>query len=156
MALAARGDSRAESLIERASKSRPDDIAMKFNYIPRVRAALALRHGDPNKALQLMEPARAYDQGDSGSLYFRGIIFLKLGRYGDAISQFQRVLDMGDVEPEDPLLILARLGAARATAGSGDKAKARQMYQDVLAVWKDADPDVPLIREAKAEYAKLQ
>jgi serine/threonine protein kinase/tetratricopeptide (TPR) repeat protein len=156
MALAARGDSRAESLIEQASKSRPDDIAMKFNYIPRVRAALALRHGDPNKALQLMEPARAYDQGDSGSLYFRGIIFLKLGRYGDAISQFQRVLDMGDVEPEDPLLILARLGAARATAGSGDKAKARQMYQDVLAVWKDADPDVPLIREAKAEYAKLQ
>src|SRR5581483_9983528 len=156
LAFALIGDSRAENLIDQASKSRPNDTNLQFSYIPRVRAGLALRHGDDNKALQLMEPARAYDQGDNGSLYLRGTIYLKLARYNDAIGQFQRILDMGAVQPEDPVLVMARLGIARAAAGSGDKAKARQMYQDVLATWKDADPDVPLIRDAKTEYAKLQ
>jgi eukaryotic-like serine/threonine-protein kinase len=156
MVLGFLGDSRAETLMQQAVKSAPDDTLLQLNYVPRVQALLALAHGNAETALQLMQPARAYDRGDAASLYCRGVTYLKLARYNDATQEFQRILDMGNVAPDDPMLPLARLNIARAAAASGDKAKARTLYQDVLAGWKDADPDVPLLREVKAEYAKLQ
>jgi eukaryotic-like serine/threonine-protein kinase len=156
LALAALGDNRAESLMQELAKANPDDTVLQLNYIPRTQALLALTHGNAEKAAQLMEPAKAYDRGDAASLYVRGLIYLKLARYSDANQEFQHIVEMGSVSTEDPLLLLARMCIARAAAGSGDKAKARKMYQDVLAFWKDADPGVPLIREVKTEYAKLQ
>jgi hypothetical protein len=72
------------------------------------------------------------------------------------MQEFQHILDVGKGSPEDPMLVVARVNIARAAADSGDKAKARSLYQDVLSAWKDADPDVPLLHEIKAEYAKLQ
>lgn len=156
LVLAILGDNRAESLMQEVAKTRPDDTDLQLDYIPRIQALLALNHGNAQKAAQLMEPAKAVDRGDAVSLYLRGLIYLKLARYADATQEFQRILDMSSGGAEDAVLPLTRLNIARAAAGAGDKAKARTLYQDVLSHWKDADPDVPLIHEVKAEYAKLQ
>ena len=156
LVLAFLGDNRAEGLMQQAAKARPEDTVLQLNYVPRVQAILALTRGNAEKAVQLMEPAKPYDRGDGASLYTRGQIYLKLARYSDATQEFQHILDMGSGSPEDPLLVLARLNIARAAAASGDQAKARKLYQDVLASWKDADADVPIVREVKSEYAKLQ
>jgi len=80
---------------------------------------------------------------------------LKAGQGTEAVQEFQKILDLRNVYP-DFSLALAQLGLARAYIGQGDMAKARSAYQDLLALWKDADPDVPLVKEAKSEYAKLQ
>ncbi len=156
LVLAFLGDNRAEELMQQAAKARPEDTVLQLNYVPRVQAILALTRGNAEKALQLMEPAKPYDRGDGASLYARGEIYLKLARYSEATQEFQHILDMGSGSPEDPLLVLARLNIARAAAGAGDKAKARGLYQDVLTSWKDADADLPILREVKSEYAKVQ
>jgi len=81
---------------------------------------------------------------------------LMVGRSADAVQEFQRTESLKSAYPQDPLVSFAQLGLARAYAAAGDKEKARAAYQDFFALWKDADPDVPLLQQAKAEYAKLK
>jgi outer membrane protein assembly factor BamD (BamD/ComL family) len=89
-------------------------------------------------------------------LYERSLAYLKAGRGNEAAAEFQKVLKLRASKPAEPLLSLAQLGLARAYAMQRDLPKARTAYQDFLALWRNADPDLPLLREAKAEYARVQ
>jgi Tfp pilus assembly protein PilF len=89
-------------------------------------------------------------------IYFRGYAYLAAGQNQDAAKEFQRVLDHPGIVQNSLIGPLARLGLARATAAAGDTVHARTAYQDFLTIWKDADPDVPILKQAKSEYAKLQ
>jgi hypothetical protein len=97
-----------------------------------------------------------YARANSTVLYIRGNAYLKAGRGGDAVQGFQRLLDLKSMISIDPVMALGKVGLARAYVLAGDKARARVAYQDFLAEWKGADPDIPALREVKAEYAKLQ
>jgi eukaryotic-like serine/threonine-protein kinase len=124
--------------------------------VPQVRAAEALSTGDAAKAIELLKPANTYDKADTPTLYIRGLAYWKAGHGSEAAQEFQKVLALRSYAPADPLMSLAHLGLGRAYALQGDFQKSRTAYQDFFALWKDADPDVPILKEAKAEYAKLQ
>jgi hypothetical protein len=89
-------------------------------------------------------------------MHVRGAAYLKAHDGTKALGEYQKILDHPGIDEVNPLLTLARLGAARAYALQGDSAKARTAYQDFFARWKDADPDIPVLKQAQAEYAKLQ
>ncbi len=157
IALAMTGeDTRAAKLADEIAQKRPFDTLVQFVEVPLVKAQIELNHGNPAKAIDLLDSALVYARANSGVLYVRGNAFLKAGRGGDAVQAFQRLLDMKNVITVDPVMPLAKVGLARAYVMAGDKARARVAYQDFLAVWKDADPDVPVLRAVKAEYGKLQ
>jgi len=121
-----------------------------------VKAQIELNQGNPGKAIDLLDSALVYARANSGVLYIRGNAYLKAGRGSDAVQAFQRLLDLKNMIIIDPTMPLAKVGLARAYVLAGDKARARVAYQDFFAVWKDADPDIPIVRDVKAEYAKLQ
>ena len=121
-----------------------------------LQARIALNHRDPQKAIELLKLAAAYDGNFSPALFLRATAYLDSGRGADAAHEFQRILQLRTVDPVAIYVPLARLGLARAHALSGDKEKARSAYQDFFALWKDADPDIPILEQAKAEYAKLR
>ena len=148
-------DSKAEPLVERALQQRPDDLNIQSAYSPMVRAQVALNHRDPAKALDLMEKAEPFDRSIPEARYTRGAALLLAGRSDEAAQEFRAVLHLKGYTLTDPAFPLAQLGLARALANS-DKAAARTAYQDFFGLWKDADPDVPLLKQAKLEYAKLQ
>jgi len=141
---------------QEVARSRPDDTVLQAVLAPLVQAQVALNSGNAAKAVQALSAAEPYDKANTAVLYARGMAYLKLGQGVDAARQFQKVLSLRALDPADPLLSLSQLGLARAFALQGDKEKARTAYQDFLALWKDADADVPLLKQAKAEYAKLQ
>jgi serine/threonine protein kinase/tetratricopeptide (TPR) repeat protein len=143
-------------LASREAKERSDDTLIQSVYIPAMQATVALNDGDARKALDLLKPALAYDKAITTSTYVRGLAYLKVGDGPSAAGEFQKVLALSYFSPTDILLPFARLGLARAYVLQGDAAKARSAYQDILAFWKDADPDLPAIKQVKAEYAKLQ
>jgi tetratricopeptide (TPR) repeat protein/predicted Ser/Thr protein kinase len=149
-------DARAAKLADEVAKKRPYDTLVQFVRTPLVKAQIELNHGNPNKAIDLLDSALVYARASSDVLYVRGNAYLKAGRGNDAVQAFQRLLDLKSVIDVDPLLPLAKVGMARAYVMAGDRARARVTYQDFLALWKDADPDIPVLREVKAEYAKLQ
>jgi eukaryotic-like serine/threonine-protein kinase len=134
---------------------RPDDTLVQAVYGPLGQATVALNAGDAKKALELLKPALPYDKATTNSLYVRGLAYLKAGDGSAAAGEFQKILALSNYAPTDILMPFARLGLARAYAVQG-KAKAKSTYQDVLALWKDADPDIPILKQTKAEYAKLQ
>jgi tetratricopeptide (TPR) repeat protein/predicted Ser/Thr protein kinase len=157
IALAMTGDdARAAKLADEVAQKRPFDTLVQFVEVPLVKAQIELNHGNPGKAIDLLDSALVYARASSGVLYVRGNAFLKAGRGSDAVQAFQRLLDMKNVITVDPVMPLAKVGMARAYVMAGDKSRARVAYQDFLAVWKDADPDVPVLRAVKAEYGKLQ
>jgi len=121
-----------------------------------IRAVPEMNLGHADKAVELMKSAGPYDHNNSESLYTRASALLMAGRGADAVQEFQKVLNLKNANPQDPFVSVAQLGLARALAAAGDKEKARAAYQDFFALWKDADPDVPLLQQAKAEYAKLK
>src|ERR1035437_4763588 len=135
---------------------RPDDTVIQAVYVPVKQATVGLNTGDAKKALELMKPALQYDKATTISLYVRGLAYLKAGDGASAAGEFQKVLALSNYAPTDLLITFARLGMARAYALQGDTAKAKSAYQDILAFWKDADPDRPTVKQVKAEYAKLQ
>jgi eukaryotic-like serine/threonine-protein kinase len=147
-------DAKARSLIDQAAKQRPDDVFMQDVNAPMVRAVLELNHHSADKALDLMKAAHPYDPANTESRYTRGSAYLMAGKGDEAAKEFQAVLNLKSGSPSDPTMSFAQLGLARAYALS-DKSKARTAYQDFFALWKDADPDVPLLKEAKSEYEKL-
>jgi eukaryotic-like serine/threonine-protein kinase len=149
-------DAKARPLVDAATKQRPLDTFIQSVYGPGVRALLEMNQGHADKAVELMKVAEPYDRGYSEWLYTRASALVMAGRGADAVVEFQRVLNVKNYYPQDPIVSFSQLGLARGYAAAGDKEKARAAYQDFLALWKDADPDVLLLQQAKAEYAKLK
>ena len=148
-------DAKAEPLVQRAVKARPDNLNIQSVYAPGVRAVLAMNHHDAAKALDLMKPAEPFDRATAESRYIRATALLMAGRGEQAAQEFRAVLGLRGYALTDPTISFAQLGLARALATT-DKAAARTAYQDLFALWKNADPDVPILKQAKAEYEKLQ
>jgi eukaryotic-like serine/threonine-protein kinase len=157
LALALAGqDARAGKLADDVAQKRPYDTLVQFVQLPLVKAQIEVNHGDHSKAIDLLDGALVYARANSNVLYVRGNAYLTAGRGNDAVQAFQRLLNIKNVITVDPIMPLARIGLARAYALAGDPSSARVAYQDFFALWKDADPDVPLLRQVKAEYAKIQ
>jgi tetratricopeptide (TPR) repeat protein len=145
----------------------PEDTAVRFSYLPVLRARLALDNGSSARAIEALHAAVPYELGAPSSavhalygalypIYVRGEAYLAQGRGGEAVTEFQTILDHPGVVGSDPIGALAHLQLGRAYALSQDKTKAKSCYEDFLTLWKDADPDIPVLDQAKAEYAKLQ
>jgi serine/threonine protein kinase/tetratricopeptide (TPR) repeat protein len=149
-------DQRGLKLASEVAQKRPFDTLVQFVQVPDIKAEIALNHGDAVQAGNLLDGAMVYARVDSGTLALRGLAYMKAKQSGEAVQAFQRVLALKPYFVLDPLLPVCQLGLARAYAQQGDPQHSRTAYQDFFAMWKDADPDVPLLREAKAEYAKLQ
>ncbi len=147
---------KALDLAGEVAKSRPDDVLVQAVNVPQVRAAAALSSGDATKAIELLKAANAYDKANTAVLYIRGLAYLKAGHGSEAAQEFQKILALRGSVPSDPLLSLAHLGLGRAYALQSDAQKSRTAYQDFFALWKDADVTLPILKEAKAEYSKLQ
>jgi len=122
-------------------------------------AAIELKRGDPTRAVELLSPVKHYEEGWTDSYwaaYLRGYAYLANGQGQDAALEFQKILDHPGVVLNSLYGALAHVGVARAYVLQGDTSKARTCYEDFFVLWKDADPDVPILKQAKAEYAKLQ
>ena len=124
--------------------------------LPVIRASIEVNRGNPAKAIELLQAATPYENGSFGPQYLRGQAYLRARLAKEAAAEFQKILDRRGVGGLDVLYPLARLGLARAHALAGDAEKSRNAYQDFFALWKDADVDIPILQEAKAEYAKLK
>jgi len=134
----------------------PYSTIVQYVQVPGIKAAVELNENHPDKAIDLLDGATVYARSDSGILYARAVAYLQEKKGAEAVEAFQRLLGSRNEHMADPLLAVAHLGLGRAYVLQGDTAHARIAYQDFLALWKDADPDVPLLKEAQAEYAKLQ
>jgi len=159
----------AQKLMDALNQEFPLDTLMQNYWLPTVRAAIALQRHDSAKAIEILQATIPYELADpppfsSGTMYpvyLRGEAYLDAkgdgaGNGALAAAEFQKILDHPGVIVNFPLSALAHLGLGRARALSGDSAGARTAYQDFFALWKDADPDIPILKQAKAEYAKLQ
>jgi eukaryotic-like serine/threonine-protein kinase len=165
LALARAGDTAgAEKLAAELDKTFPLDTLVQRYWLPTIRAAVALERQDPNGAIELLKVASMIELSSITPnltiflcpVYVRGEAWLMLHDGNRAAAEFQKFIDHRGVVMNFPWGALARLGLARAYALQGDTAKARAGYQDFLTLWKDADPDIPVLKEAKAEYAKLK
>jgi serine/threonine protein kinase len=175
IAVALAGDSgEATRLADDLAKRFPEDTMVQLEYLPQIRGAAALQSGNAAKAVEALVAATPYELGQAlWPAYIRGEAYLKLGQGSAAAVEFQKIVDHPGAVQNDAVGALAHLGLARAYAleagighgGAGaspvqpDPAalgKAKTAYQDFLALWKGADPDIPILKEAKAEYAKLQ
>jgi eukaryotic-like serine/threonine-protein kinase len=155
---------RAKAMIGELEKSNPTNTVLKLYWLPTLKAAIELNGGNSAQALESLEAAAPYELGEppptqEGTLYpayLRGQAYL-LGRQGQAAAtEFQKFLDHRGIVVNFVTGALAHLQLGRAYAMAGDTTKAKNAYQDFLALWKDADPEIPILKEAKAEYAKLQ
>jgi len=166
LALAYAGDAgRAQALADDLGKRFPQDTVVQFNYLPTLRAKLALLHSNPQQALIILEAASPYELGlpslsyynwpNVYPVYVRGEAYLVAHQGSKAAAEFQKILDHRGIVLNEPIGALAHLQLGRAKFMSGDKEGARNAYQDFLTLWKDADPDIPILKQAKAEYAKL-
>jgi len=165
IALGLAGDSaRAGQLAAELAKRFPEDTIVQFDYLPMIRAAIALRSGDAGEAVRALSAAAPYELGHANSaftfalypIYLRGEAYLANKQGPAAAVEFQKILDHPGVVGNQPIGALAHLGLGRAYALAGDDAKAKTAYQDFFALWKNADPDIPILQQAKAEYAKLK
>lgn len=166
-ALAVAGDSfQSQKLADDIEKRFGEDTGARFSYLPVLRARLALNQGMPAKAIELLQIAgpnelgfqRSAIHGNFGALYpiyVRGEAYLAAHQGAEAAVEFQKILDHRGIVVSDPIGALAHVQLGRALAMSGDKPKAKAAYQDFLTLWKDADADIPIFQQAKAEYAKL-
>jgi len=159
-----RETARAKTIVGELEKSYPSQTLLKVYWLPTIKAALELNTNGATKSLVYLEAAAPYELGEPpqfqlGTLYpayIRGQAQLMARNGAAAAAEFQKFLDHRGIVGNFPLGALAHLGLARAYVLSGDTAKAKTAYQDFLALWKDADPDIPALKEAKAEYANLQ
>jgi len=151
--------SRAESLAGEIAKERPSDTIANVYLLPTIRAAVELNRNNPGKAIEILQPVIPYDLAEFrglSSAYERGQAYLVLHQGHEAAAEFQKILDHPGVVFNSVTGPLAHLQMGRAYTLTGDGAKARAAYQDFFALWKDADPDIPILKQAKAEYSKLQ
>ena len=159
LALSFTGDvARSGPLVDDLERSFPQHTIVRFYYLPTVRAQLALSRHDPSKAIEVLQTASPYELSMDGKMYpvyVRGESYLAAHQGNEAATEFRKILDHRGIVVNAPIGSLAHLGLARAYALLGDKTKAKVAYQDFLALWKEADPDIPVLKHAKAEYAKL-
>ena len=153
----------ANRAIDDLTKRFPQNNVVQTRYLPMARSALALNSGDAQAALDVLSAAAPYELGHTNEdftfalypVYFRGQAYLTAKNGAAAAGEFQKILDHSGVVGNEPISALAHLGLGRANSLSGNTVKAKTEYQDFLTLWKDADPDIPLLMHAKAEYAKL-
>ncbi len=163
LALARSGDiARAQALGDELERRFPSNTWMQRYWLPTIRASIELYRKNPAKALLVLRDV-SYELGDMSivgdnlyPVYIRGQAYLGTHEGKEAAAEFQKFLDHSGIVLNSPLGALARLGLARAYSLQGDKARTLKAYQDFLAIWKDADPGLPILKAAKAEYAKLQ
>jgi eukaryotic-like serine/threonine-protein kinase len=170
-ALALSGNSsRSQALTGDLSRRFPEDTIVRFTYLPTLRALLALNRRQPSNAIDLLQTAILYENGTpieggsefllgAGTLYpayVRGLAYLAVDQGAEAAAEFQKILHHRGSVICDPMGALAHLQLGRAYALSGDKSNAKSAYQDFLTLWKDADRDIPILKQAKTEYTKLQ
>ena len=165
LALAAAGNSKAELLADQLRKQFPEDTIVQFIYLPTIQAEVALKRNDPAKAIDALEAAAPYELGSPGNtaaftpslypIYVRGQAYLAARRGNEAAVEFEKILKWRGVVQNQPVAPLAHLGLARAYALEGDTTKTRAAYEDFFDLWKDADPDIPILHQAKAEQSRL-
>jgi eukaryotic-like serine/threonine-protein kinase len=167
LVLACIGDvARANVQADELQEKFPQDTQLNRYWLPVVRAYSELHAKKPDAALKHLEEATAHELGypepqfsEGGTLYpvyVRGQAYLAMKNGNLAAAEFQKFIDHRTIVANFPLATLARLGLGRAYAVAGDTKKARMAYQDFFALWKDADPDIPILIAARVEYAKLQ
>jgi serine/threonine protein kinase/tetratricopeptide (TPR) repeat protein len=160
LALAMAGDfTQASAIADDLTKRFPLDTMTGNLWVPMIRAQVELARGSPAKVVELLQPSVPYELGWDARMwpiYMRGQAYLKAKQGPEAAAAFQKILDHRGICVTSPLCSLSHLQLGRARALAGDNGGARTAYQDFLALWKDADPDVPILKEAKAEYSKLQ
>ena len=148
----------ASAIADELTKRFPADTFVNNIWVPSIRAGIEISRGNPDKAAELLRAATPYELGWPSGVrpnYVRGQAYLKSKQGQEAAAEFQKILDRSGVCQTSPLCSLSQLQLGRARVLSGNNAGARTAYQDFFALWKDADPDVPILKEAKAEYAKL-
>ena len=159
-ALSATGDvGEAQKLVEELNRDFPLDTIMQRYWMPPIRAQMELTRGEAAKAIELLQTASPLELGGPGIMapvYVRGLAYLRARNGTAAAGEFQKMLDHKSMLGNSPTSALAHLQLGRAYELSSDSTRARTAYQDFFALWKDADPDIPILKEAKAEYAKLQ
>ena len=157
-ASAAAQDQKAESLLAEAGKGRPDDTFLQKVVAPRIEARLQLHQGKAAAAVQTLATTQPYEDGFQffNTHVLRGQAYLASSDAANAASEFRKFLNRRSLAPFSIYYPLAQLGLARALAAQHDVPSARTAYQDLFAMWKNADPDLPVLKAAKAEYAKLQ
>ena len=156
-------DKHAQELVADLADQSPESTVTQNNFLPAVRAALALNKGNASGAIESLTNTAPYDLGRCGTygwtvlypVYERGEAYLAAHRAAAAAAEFQKIIDHRGIVVNSPIGTLAYLQISRAYAMQGDVAKAKAAYQYFLTLWKDADPDVPVLKQAKAEYAKL-
>ena len=162
LALARSGDAAsAKALIEELEKKYPTHTFLKLYWLPTIKAALELNRGNPSQALADLQPATPYELGQAGlgfnsiyPAYVRGQAYLQARNGTAALAEFQKMLDHKAIVQNSVIGSLAYLQIGRAYAMLGDRTRAKAAYQDFLTLWKDADPDIPILVEARAEYAQ--
>ena len=166
LALARAGNSdRALKMADELQKQNPLNEEINAYWLPSIRAAIEINRNNPTKAIEMLRTAARYELGSpppqpgiGGTMYpvyLRGQVYLLMHQGTEAAAEFQKMLEHQGVLVNCPLGALARLGISRAYALQGESAKARVAYQDFLRLWKDADPDIPVLKQAKSEYARL-
>jgi tetratricopeptide (TPR) repeat protein len=152
---------KAQSLIDDFDMSVTEDTVVQSNYLPTLNAKLALSHNDPQKAIEALHAATSQELANVGKtalypIFVRGEAFLNAHQGEEAAAEFQKILDHPGIVLNGPIGIRGRLGLAQAYVLQKNTAKAKLQYQEFFELWKDADPDIPILIAAKAEYAKLQ
>ena len=158
--------SESQRLAADLEKRFPEDTPVQFEYLPTLHALFALAHRAPSDAVERLQRAVPYDFAMPGTAFFakfgglypayvRGEAYLAAGHGAEAAAEFQKVLDHHGIVLADPISVLAHLQIGRTYAVAGDTTKAKAAYQNFLALWKNADQDIPVLKQAKAEYAKL-
>jgi serine/threonine protein kinase/Flp pilus assembly protein TadD len=167
LALARAGDiSSAEKIADELERRNPANVMIRGYWLPAIRASIAMDRNDLNGAVESLESARAYELSATSPdpefgvflypAYIRGQAYLSLRRGSDAVAEFQKFHEHWGAVADSPLAALARLQLGRAYSLAGDSAQARAAYQGFLKLWKDADPEIPVLNQAKSEYAKLR
>ena len=166
LALALSGETaRAQRVATDLANKLPQDTMVKLNFMPTLNGQLALGQRDPAKAIEALQGVSLIELGQPGDaafmpalypIYVRGESYRAAQQGREAAAEFQKILDHRGVAVNEPIGALAHLGLARAYALQGDTIRARTAFQDFLTLWKDADPDIPILQQAKTEYAKLR
>ena len=150
--------SRAQTILDDLSRSKPKSTDINVIWGPLARAAIEIDRGNPAEAVRILEKSRQYEMGWGSGYwhsYVRGLTYLRQGSAIEAMSEFQKIIDRRGIWPAGVQFPLAHLGVARAAALAGDTAKSRKAYEGFFELWKDADRDIPVLLEARREYEKL-
>jgi len=165
LAFARAGDAaQAQKLAEKLDQEAPLNTIVQGYWLPSILGAIELSKNRPERAITILKPALNYELGTQAPfglgpmypVYLRGLAFLQVGQGQAAATEFQKLVEHPGIAGNFVLAPLAHLQLGRAYAMKGDKVAARKLYQDFFALWKDANPDIPVFERAKAEYAKLQ